>query len=92
MNGVEEAGVDFRRFLSLIADLDSHDVADLRRRVMAAAAVGHLPAAMNGGVRAIEVRSTPPRCLPKHASCLTTTISLSLSLSRSLALSLKYST
>ncbi len=56
MNGVEEAGVDFRRFLSLIADLDERDVADLRRRVLAAAAAGHLPAALNGGTVAIEVR------------------------------------
>jgi hypothetical protein len=54
MNGVEEAGVDFRRFLSLIADLDERDVADLRRRVLAAAAAGHLPAALNGGTVAIE--------------------------------------
>lgn len=85
MNGVEEAGVDFRRFLSLIADLDLRDVADLRRRVMAAAAVGHLPAAMNGGLRAIEVRSTPLRQLSQHASSLTTILSRAPSLSSPLS-------
>ena len=51
---MREAGVDFRRFLSLIADLDDRDIADLRRRVMAASAVGHLPSALNGGAGAIE--------------------------------------